>query len=70
MQYLIRAALAALAAGNLAGCSVITVAGTAASVAVTAGSLAVDAAVGAAKVTGAVAGVAVDAVLPSSQPAH
>ena len=65
MQSLVRPAAAALLAFALSGCAVVTVAGTAASVAVTAGSLAVDAAVGAAKVTGAVAGVAVDAVLPS-----
>jgi hypothetical protein len=65
MQYLIRAITFALAAGGLCGCAVVTVAGAAASVAVTAGSLAVDAAVGAAKITGAVAGAAVDAVLPS-----
>lgn len=65
MQSLVRPAAAALLAFALSGCAVVTVAGTAASMAVTAGSLAVDAAVGAAKVTGAVAGVAVDAVLPS-----
>ena len=65
MQYLARFAVLASFASALCGCAVVTVAGTAASVAVTAGSLAVDAAVGAAKVTGAVAGVAVDAVLPS-----
>jgi hypothetical protein len=64
MQYLIRAAVLGLAAA-LSGCAVVTVAATAASVAVTAGSLAVDAAVGTAKVTGAIAGAAVSAVLPS-----
>jgi hypothetical protein len=64
MQYLIRAAVVALSAAALSGCTVITVAGTAAGLAVTAGSLAVDAAVGTVKVTGAVAGAAVGAVLP------
>jgi hypothetical protein len=65
MQYLIRAALVGIVAAALCGCAVITVAGTAASLAVTAGSLAVDAAVGTAKLTGAAAGMAVNAVLPS-----
>lgn len=64
MQYLARAAVLAFLAA-LSGCTVITVAGTAASLAVTAGSVAVDAAVGTVKVTGAVAGAAVNAVLPS-----
>jgi hypothetical protein len=62
-----RAATAAtlvLASGLLGGCTIITVAGTAASLAVTAGSLAVDAAVGTVKVTGAVVGAAADVVLP------
>jgi hypothetical protein len=67
MQYLIRAGLLALSAAALSGCTVITVAGAAAGLAVTAGSLAVDAAVGTVKVTGAVAGAAVGAVLPSSE---
>lgn len=66
MQYLFRAAVLATLAISLTGCTVITVAGTAASLAVTAGSLAVDAAVGTAKVTGAVVGAAAGAVLPSS----
>lgn len=65
MQYLVRAAVLAFLPA-LSGCTVITVAGTAASLAVTAGSVAVDAAVGTVKVTGAVAGAAVNAVLPSS----
>jgi hypothetical protein len=60
MQYLVRAALVAFTAAALGGCTVITVAGAAASLAVTAGSLAVDAAVGTVKLTGA----AVGAVLP------
>ena len=65
MQYLLRAALAGLVAAALSGCTVITVAGTAAGLAVTAGSLAVDAAVGTAKVAGSVVGAAAGAVLPS-----
>jgi hypothetical protein len=44
----------------LAGCAVVTIAGTAASLAVTGASLAVDTAVGAVKLTGK----AVGAVLP------
>lgn len=66
MQYLIRAALVGLVAAGLSGCTVITVAGTAAGLAVTAGSLAVDAAVGTVKLTGAAVGAAAGAVLPSS----
>ena len=69
MQYLIRAAVLALVAAALGGCTIITVAGTAASLAVTAGSLAVDAAVGTAKLTGKAVGLAADVVLPSSDPA-
>lgn len=65
MQYLVRLAVPAFLAASLCGCAVVSVATTAASVAVTAGSLAVDAAVGTAKLTGAVAGAAVNAVLPS-----
>lgn len=61
-----RWAVPAAAAFGLAGCAVVTVAGTAASVAVTGASLAVDAAVGAAKVTGAAVGAAAGAVLPDS----
>lgn len=61
MQYLVRPLLALLALAALSGCTVITVAGAATSVALTAGSLAVDAAVGTGKVVGAAAG----AVLPS-----
>ena len=70
MQYLIRSITLALAAAGLSGCAVVTVAGAAVSVAATAGSLAVDAAVGTVKVTGAVAGAAVGAVLPSSDSGH
>jgi len=65
MQYLARPLLAACALAALSGCTVITVAGAATSLAVTAGSLAVDAAVGTAKVTGAAVGLAADVVLPS-----
>jgi hypothetical protein len=66
MPYLFRTALVALAAAALSGCTVITVAGAAAGLAVTAGSLAVDAAVGTVKLTGAAVGAAAGAVLPSS----
>jgi hypothetical protein len=62
-----RATLLAGAAFALGGCTVITVAGTAASLAVTAGSLAVDAAVGTARLTGAAVGAAAGAVLPSGE---
>jgi hypothetical protein len=65
MQSLIRAALAGLTVAVLCGCTVITVAGTAAGLAVTAGSLAVDAAVGTVKITGKAVGAAAGAVLPS-----
>jgi hypothetical protein len=64
MQYLIRAAVLALSAAALCGCTVITVAGTAAGLAVSAGSMAVDAAVGTAKITGKAVGMAAGAVLP------
>jgi hypothetical protein len=70
MPFLPKLARAALAAGSaiaLGGCTVITVAGTAASLAVTAGSLADDAAVGTVRLTGAAVGAAADAVLPASQ---
>jgi hypothetical protein len=64
MQYLLRAALAGLVAALLSGCTVLTVAGAAAGLAVTAGSLAVDAAVGTVKLTGSAVGAAAGAVLP------
>jgi hypothetical protein len=64
MQYLLRAALAGFLVAALSGCTVITVAGAAAGLAVTAGGLAVDAAVGAAKLTGKAVGAAAGAVLP------
>jgi hypothetical protein len=67
MQYLVRTAVLAAFAASLAGCTVITVAGAAASVAVTAGSLAVDAAVGTVKLTGKAVGAAADAVLPGDK---
>ncbi|MBE7369507.1 hypothetical protein [Ramlibacter pallidus] len=67
MQHLVRAAILVLGAASLGGCAVVTVAGAATSLAVTAGSLAVDAAVGTVKITGAAAGLAVDAVLPSNE---
>jgi hypothetical protein len=65
MQYLVRAALGTLLAAALSGCTVITVAGAAAGLALTAGELAVDAAVGTVKITGKVVGAAADVVLPS-----
>ena len=68
MQYLVRAAVLATLAACLGGCTVITVAGAAASVAVTAGSLAVDAAVGTVQLTGKAVGMAADAILPSGEP--
>ena len=55
-----RAVAASLLLLPLTGCGVLLVAGTAAS-------LAVDATVGVVKVTGKVAGAAIDAVLPSSE---
>jgi hypothetical protein len=61
-----RTAVAGLVVAMLCGCTVITVAGTAASLAVTAGSVAVDAAVGTAKIAGKAVGAAADVVLPSS----
>jgi hypothetical protein len=64
MQYLIRPLLVAVLAAALGGCTVITVAGAAAGLAVTAGSLAVDAAVGTVKLTGKAVGAAAGAVLP------
>lgn len=59
----LRVALATLACA-LSGCTVIAVADTAASLAVTGAGLAVDAAVGAVKITGKAVGAAADAVLP------
>ena len=64
LQYLLRAAVAGIAAALVSGCTVITVAGAAVGVAATAGGLAVDAAVGTAKLAGKAAGAAAGAVLP------
>jgi hypothetical protein len=64
MQYLIRPLLVAFLAAALGGCTVITVAGAAAGLAITAGSLAVDAAVGTVTLTGKAVGAAAGAVLP------
>lgn len=59
------AGLALLAgAPALTGCAVISVAGTAASVAAAGAGLAVDAAVGTVRITGKVVGAAADAMLP------
>lgn len=65
-----RAAFAsALACLLLGGCAVVTVAGAVVSVGATAVGVAADVAVGAVKVTGKVAGAAVDAVTPGGNPA-
>ena len=56
-----------LAALFLSGCAVVTVAGAAVSLAATGAGLAVDAAVGAAKLTGAAVGAAADAVIPDQE---
>jgi hypothetical protein len=61
---LARLALVACLAAAVSGCTVITVAGAAASVAATGASLAVDAAVGTVRLTGKAVGLAADAVLP------
>jgi hypothetical protein len=50
----------------LTGCAVVTVAGAAASLAVTGAGLAVDAGVGAVRLTGKAIGAAADAVTPGS----
>lgn len=62
-----RLAGAALALA-LGGCTVITVADTAASLAVSGVGLAADAAVGAVKITGKAVGAAADVVLPGDKP--
>jgi hypothetical protein len=67
LRPLARLIVAVAGAAALAGCTVITVAGTAASIAVTGASLAVDAAVGTAKITGRAVGAATDAVLPAKE---
>jgi hypothetical protein len=53
------------AAGLLPGCAVVSVAGTAASLAVSGVGLAADAAVGAVRLTGKAVGAAADAAMPS-----
>jgi hypothetical protein len=55
----------ALTACLSGGCAVVTVAGAAASLAITGVGLAADAAVGAVKLTGKAVGAAADAVTPS-----
>jgi hypothetical protein len=62
----LRLALAAFACA-LGGCTVIAVADTAASLAVSGVGLAADAAVGAVKITGKAVGAAADAVLPGDK---
>ena len=52
----------------MSGCAVVTVVGTAATLAATAASTAVDIGVGAVRVTGKVIGTGVDLVTPSSSP--
>jgi hypothetical protein len=61
-----RLACAALACA-LGGCTIITVADTAASLAVSGVGLAADAAVGAVKITGKAVGAAADAALPGDK---
>jgi hypothetical protein len=62
----LRLVLATLACA-LSGCTVIAVADTAASLAVSGVGLAADAAVGAVKITGKAVGAAADAVLPGDK---
>ncbi|MES2634160.1 MAG: hypothetical protein V4669_14395 [Pseudomonadota bacterium] len=63
---LVKSALgAALVSLLLSGCAVVTVAGAVVGVAAAGVGVAADVAVGAVKVTGAVAGAAANAVLPS-----
>jgi hypothetical protein len=57
-------AFAAACSLLLGGCAVVTVAGTAASVAVTGAGLAADAVVGTVKLTGKAVGAAADLVIP------
>ncbi|WP_048441610.1 hypothetical protein [Caenimonas sp. SL110] len=62
----VKSALGAIALSLLlSGCAVLTVAGAVVGVAATGVGIAADVAVGAVKVTGAVAGAAASAVLPS-----
>ena len=64
---LARALLIGAALATLGGCTVLTIAGAAASVAVTGASIAVDAAVGAARLTGKAVGMAADAASPDDE---
>lgn len=64
---LIRALVIGAALAALGGCTVLAIAGAAASVAVTGASLAVDAAVGAARLTGKAVGTAADAASPDDE---
>jgi hypothetical protein len=57
----------ALLVAALGGCAVVTVAGTAVSVGVSAVGLAADAAIGTARITGKAVGAAADAVIPDSK---
>jgi hypothetical protein len=52
---------------SLAGCAVITVVDTAASIAVSGVGLAVDAGVGVVKITGKAVGAAADAIIPGGE---
>jgi hypothetical protein len=66
-QRLILAAVLAAVLNLLAGCAVVSVAGTAVSVGAGAVGLAADAAIGTARIGGKVIGAAADAVLPDSK---
>lgn len=57
--------LAACLSVLLGGCAVVTVAGTAASIAVSGVGLAAEAAIGTVRITGKAVGAAADAVLPA-----
>jgi hypothetical protein len=64
---LLRTLLLSSLIAALSGCAVVTVAGTAVSVGVSAVGLAADAAIGTARITGKAVGAAADAVIPDSQ---
>ncbi|MEJ8820811.1 hypothetical protein WKW80_02020 [Variovorax humicola] len=66
-QRLILVAVLAAVLNLLAGCAVVSVAGTAVSVGAGAVGLAADAAIGTARIGGKVIGAAADAVLPDSK---
>lgn len=55
-------------ASTLGGCAVVSVAGTAASLAVSGVGLAADAAIGTVRITGRAIGAAADVILPAPQP--